>query len=368
MLTISNWPANLTPDNQTVSGNREIDYSVTLVQGNAGTAWVFLGWTTYANRPATGTAWVDATQWTSLTFYMPGEDLHLVAVWGNNEGIVGQLNSGPGGTTGGTGTGGGTTVLPPDTPPLAPDIGQFFTPYHNAFLVGFPDGTVRPRSNISRAEVTTILFRLLNDDFRSDVWSQQNQFSDVRADQWFNNAISTMSNAGIINGSNGQFRPNDPVTRAEFAAMIARFFTEYDPGDMSAFADIEGNWAEDYINLIAEFGWIQGAGNGSFNPNELMTRAEAAAIVTRMLNRVLDSTDDLLAGRTRWPDKTNMNAWYYLYLQEATHSTEFERMEGGNLRWTSILPHLNWSVLERPESRPGDIVTERELQRTNGAS
>jgi len=362
MLTISNWPGHLTPDGQTESDEHAVDTSITLVPGNAGTAWVFLGWTTYANRPATWSAWADATPWTP-TFYMPGEDLHLVAVWGNNAGTIGQPNQ-----TGNGGSGGTTVQLPDPNIPLAPDIGQFFTPYHNAFLVGFPDGSVRPRSNISRAEVTTILFRLLNDDFRDDVWSQQNLFTDVHTGQWFNNAISTMSHAGIINGSNGQFRPNDPVTRAEFAAMIARFFTEYEPGDMSAFADIEGNWAEDYINLIAQFGWIQGAGNGSFNPNELMTRAEAAAIVNRMLNRVLDSTDDLLAGRTRWPDKTNMNAWYYLYLQEATHSTEFERMGSGNLRWTSILPHLNWSVLERPESRPGDIVTERELQRTNGAS
>ncbi|MCL2392783.1 MAG: S-layer homology domain-containing protein, partial [Oscillospiraceae bacterium] len=266
---------------------------------------------------------------------------------------------GPGGPVGG---GGGITVLPDTQVPLDPAPERFFAPYHNAFLVGSPDGTVRPQANITRAEVATILFRLLNDEFRASVWSQSNNFTDVSSDAWFNNAISTMSNAGIITGNNGAFRPNDAVTRAEFAAMIARFFTEFEAEDVSYFVDIEGNWAEDYINLIAQFGWIQGAGDGTFNPNAQMTRAEAAAIVNRMLERVIDGQDGLLYGRTRFPDVTNANAWYYLYLQEATHSTLFERQENGRVVWTTILPHLDWTVLERPHSTPRAIEAARQVQ------
>ncbi|MCL2200724.1 MAG: S-layer homology domain-containing protein, partial [Oscillospiraceae bacterium] len=134
------------------------------------------------------------------------------------------------------------------------------------------------------------------------------------------------------------------------------------------FQDIEGNWAEDYINLIAQFGWVEGVGDGQFNPDANMSRAEAAAIVNRMLGRIIDSTDDLLPGRTRWPDKTNMNAWYYLYMQEATHSTTFERLPNGNIRWVEILPHLDWTVLERPDAFPAAITTARDLQREAAAS
>lgn len=256
-----------------------------------------------------------------------------------------------------------TVVLPI----VEPEIERFFTQYHNAFLVGNPNGTIRPHDNVSRAEVATILFRLLNDEFRSQAWSQQNEFIDVNSGQWFNNAVSTMANAGILNGAGGgEFRPNDAITRAEFSAMVARFFSEFETSSR-AFTDIEGNWAEDYINLIAEFGWVQGLGNGTFNPAGALTRAEVAAIIVRMLDRVISSTEGLLSGRTQWSDKTNLNAWYYLYMQEATHSTEFERLEDGTLRWTRILPHLDWTVLETVGSRPGGVVSARETQRGSAA-
>ena len=244
-------------------------------------------------------------------------------------------------------------------PIATPDVDQFFGQSHNAFLVGSPDGTIRPQANITRAEVATVLFRLLNDDFRAEVWSQTNNFTDVSSNAWFNNAISTMANAGIVVDNGGAFRPNDAVTRAEFAAMVARFFSEFEPAEISMFTDIEGNWAQDYINLIAQFGWVQGAGDGTFNPNALMTRAETSAIVNRMLDRVLTGTDGLIAGRTQWPDKTNVNAWYYLYMQEATHSTVSERLEDGTIAWTQILPHLDWTVLERANSTPRALRTDR---------
>ncbi|MCL2392001.1 MAG: S-layer homology domain-containing protein, partial [Oscillospiraceae bacterium] len=260
--------------------------------------------------------------------------------------------------------GGDGPVRPPVTVITEPELplAEIFSPYHNAFLVGVPDGRMMPHANITRAEVATILFRLLSDDFRASVWSQQNSFSDVNANAWFNNAVSTMTNAGILTENpGGTFRPNDAVTRAEFAAMVARFFSEFSATN-NAFSDIEGNWAENYINLVAQFGWVQGAGDGTFNPNALMTRAEAAAIVNRMLERILEGSDGLLDGRTRFPDVRNENAWYYLYIQEATHSTLFERNSNGRVSWTAILPHLDWTVLERPHSTPRAIAAARQIQ------
>ena len=358
-LHISNQPGILAPTGQTPSNNHAADSSITLVHGNAGTAWVFLGWTTLDNMPAIGTLWANAAPWTYTTFNMPGEGLHLVAIWGNNAGVVGHPNPGVSGGPGFVPTPPPTVVIPDDDIPLG-----VFSQYHNAYLIGRPDGIIAPRANITRAEVATIVFRLLDDDFRASVWSQQNPFMDVTIDNWFNNAVSTMANAGILRGRpDGSFRPNDAITRAEFAAILARFLNESTASGQGQFSDIDGNWAEDYINRLADLGWIRGSGNGHFNPNELLTRAEAAAMVNRMLNRVVTSTDDLLEGRTRWPDKTNANSWYYLYLQEASHSTEFVRTDGERLVWLEILPHLDWSVLERPGSSPGDIVTERALQR-----
>jgi len=267
-----------------------------------------------------------------------------------------------GGTTGGGGGGPATTIIEDPAVPLA----QLpFSPYHDAFLIGTPEGNVRPQANMTRAEATTIFFRLISDDFRSAMWSQSNSFSDVAINHWFNNAVSTMSNAEVVRGRpDGTFAPNNTITRAEFVAMVARFLGEEHREQTVTFYDIDGHWAYDYINRLAGLGWVQGTGNGSFNPNAPVTRAEAAAIINRMLNRVLESTDGLLEGRHRWPDAANMNAWYYLYIQEATHSTEFERFAGGaHLRWTEILPNLDWSVLERPNSRPDDITIERVLQR-----
>ncbi|MCL2200837.1 MAG: S-layer homology domain-containing protein, partial [Oscillospiraceae bacterium] len=241
-----------------------------------------------------------------------------------------------------------------------PSVSAIFTEYHNAFLIGDPGGLIRPDESITRAEVVTILFRLLNDEFRESVWSQQNDFTDVHISNWFNNAVSTMTNAGIVTGS-GQFRPNDAVTRAEFAVMIGRFFREFEPGSIT-FTDVEDTGAADYINLIAQMGWVQGSGDGTFSPGSNITRAEAAAVINRMLGRVHESADSLLSGRTHWPDTVSTDAWYYLYVQEATHSTHFERLENGTIVWTEILPHIDWTVLERQHSVPGIIVTARAIQ------
>jgi len=234
-----------------------------------------------------------------------------------------------------------------------------FSPYHNSFIIGRPNGNIYPGATMTRAEVTTVFFRLLSDASRIQMWNQQNPFSDVDSTDWFNNAVSTMANAGIVQGRpGGTFQPNQPITRAEVAAITARFFEEPDQVQ-GAFTDTSGHWAEGYVNRLAQFGWVQGSGDGTFRPDDLITRAEVAAIVNRMLNRVLDSEDSLLDGRIHWPDKTNLNAWYYLYLQEASHSTEFARLANGSLKWTALLSHIEWSLLERPDSRPDDIRVSR---------
>jgi len=234
-----------------------------------------------------------------------------------------------------------------------------FSPYHTAFLIGRPSGNIYPDANITRAEVAAVFLRLLNDDTRIEMWSRTNSFSDVNSHQWFNNEVSTMTNMGVLRGlPDGTFAPGRDITRAEVAAIVARFFEADDPGQ-STFTDISGHWAEDYINLVAYFGWVNGYADGTFRPNQSITRAQFTAIITRMLDRVPDSIDALMDGRTHWPDKTNQNAWYYLYMQEASHSTEFERLPNGNLVWTAILPHIDWSLLSRYDSNPDDVSVSR---------
>ena len=369
-LVITNWPDNLTPDYQKDGGPRTVGTPVSLtndptVRGTIAN-WTFLGWA-YTDgadfAAAQGMSWEEARDAGYIvpvaeTTIMPAGNLYVTAVWGNNAGVIGVPNPQPP-----TGPGWVGPFVPPAPPTVEIEDDEVplavFSQYHNAFMVGRPDGTIQPQAHVTRAEVATIVFRLLSDDFRAIVWTQQNQFGDVNINDWFNNAVSTMTNAEVLRGRpDGSFRPNDSITRAEFVAVLARFFEENGHENDFIFTDIEGHWAEGYINRLASFGWVQGGGDDRFNPNGLLTRAEAAAMVNRMLDRVLESTDDLLEGRTRWPDKTNMNAWYYLYLQEATHSTEFERT-GGRLFWVEILEHLDWTVLERPDSVSSDLVTTR---------
>jgi len=332
--------------------------TATIHNGVSGT-WTFSGWTTESY----GVTVYDGT------FTMPANDVIFTGYWtftpaggGNDNGVVTSNPPLP-------------PIWPTTTPPTPPAnvqptdeppedlpytiIHGIFSPYHNSFIIGRPDGSIAPSDNITRAEVATIFFRLFSDDFRIRMWSQQNPFFDVNSADWFNNAISTVANAGIVQGRpNGTFDPNHPITRAEVAAITARFFEETSQAQ-ATFTDINGHWAEGYINRLANFGWVQGSGDGTFRPNDLITRAEVAALINRMLNRVPESADSLLAGHTRWPDMTNTNAWYYLYLQEASHSTEFERLENGYLNWTAILPHIDWSLLIHPHSRPDDVTVSR---------
>ena len=228
----------------------------------------------------------------------------------------------------------------------------------HAFMVGFPDGTVRPQGLMTRAEIATLFFRLFTDEYRASVWSQTNSFPDVTLHDWFNNAVSTVANAGIIDGipmPNGNFEPNRLMTRAEFAAIASRFM-DVTATTANVFPDVEGHWAAEYINSLSRFGWITGYPDGTFRPDQNMTRAEVAALINRMLERRPRSTEDLLPGMQVWTDNQNINAWYYLDIQEATNSNAFVINEDGSKTWTRLITPRQWTALERPTSTPNSVV------------
>lgn len=232
----------------------------------------------------------------------------------------------------------------PTAPPAPP--AQLDSENHFAYIIGYPEGDVRPQNNISREEVSTIFFRLLTDSYRSEVWSETNNFSDVPSDLWSNNAISTMANAGILTGDpNGKFRPGDNITRAEFATIAARFDSEPYSGE-DKFDDISGHWAAEYINKAAVKGWISGDGDGTFRPDDNITRAEAFTLVNNVLNRhVLES--GLLDDMVKWSDN-RPDQWYYTAVQEATNSHYYDRPEDAYYEtWTEIREPRDWAQLEK---------------------
>ena len=217
---------------------------------------------------------------------------------------------------------------------------------HYAYIIGYDDGTVKPQNNITRAEVATIFFRLLTDEAREYFWSTDSGFSDVKSSDWYNNAVSTMVNAGIITGYNdGTFRPNDLITRAEFATIAARFLS--DPYSLQdRFYDTEGHWAEVYINRAAEVGWINGYNDGSFRPDKAITRAEAMTLVNAVLGRE-PHKDHLLPNMIIWPDNPK-TAWYYEEIQEATNSHDYDWASSGAYEiWTALLENRQWAKLEK---------------------
>ena len=201
---------------------------------------------------------------------------------------------------------------------------------------------VEPQSSITRAEVATIFFRLLKDDVRAENLTESNAFTDVAADMWYNTAISTMAKMGILEGDpDGSFRPDDNITRAEFAAIAARFSDgSYEGADI--FDDIADHWARNEINLAASVGWIAGYENGSFAPQRTITRAEAMTLINRVLQRLPETEDDLLDDMTTWPD-VQPEAWYYLAVQEATNSHDFDRKDDGvHETWTELTEAPDW--------------------------
>ena len=217
---------------------------------------------------------------------------------------------------------------------------------HYSYLIGYSDGTVRPNGKITRAEVATIFFRLLDDDTRAKYWSSKNDFSDVSADKWYNNAVSTLCNMGVIGGyADGTFRPDAPISRAEFAKIAVSFTQNNGSAVYNYFTDVKTtDWFAPYVTAAKDAGLIEGYSDGSFKPESKITRAEACAIVNRTLGRKPSKAHMKISDRIDWPD-VQMTDWFYEAIMEATNSHTYQmgkRVE----TWNDKLPQRDWAALE----------------------
>ena len=271
---------------------------------------------------------------------------------------------------GGGGSGGGGTVTIPDDVPTGLDLKN-----HYGYIIGYPvdyytgkpttDQTkkpVRPEGKITRAEVATIYFRMLTDENRAANWNQVSGFSDVKSSAWYNNAISTLTRAGILKGyEDGTFQPDGYITRAEFATIAIRFFSGVYEGE-DLFPDIKGHWAEDYINNAANKGLVKGYEDGTFGPDRYITRAEAVTLVNRTLNRH-PHNDGLHQDMLRWPDNMDTSKWYYADMQEATNSHEPDKNKttADKEYWGKMLPIRDWEALEKEWSNANSAPGEGEV-------
>ena len=271
--------------------------------------------------------------------------------------------------------GGGSSNNKPDKPD------DLNTEDHFAYIIGYPKDyrtgeptddeslwPVEPEGNITRAEVATIFFRMLTDDARNENWSQTNSFTDVASTEWYNNAISTLANMGIVSGDpDGSFRPDDSITRAEFTKIAVGFFDKTGDYVEGTYEDVSASdWYADFIDAAVDLGLIEGYPDGTIRPNASITRAEACTIVNRTLGRVPDKDHLLAEDEMRvWPDSSNTNAWYYAQIQEATNSHDYNWIteDGEEIEeWTDKLADRDWAQLEREwsdaNSAPGGEVVD----------
>ena len=219
---------------------------------------------------------------------------------------------------------------------------------HYAYVVGYPDGMVYPQKNITRAEVATIFFRLLTDETREANMTKSNGYNDMKDGAWYTCAVSTLSKMGIIKGyEDGSFKPDASISRAEFAAIAARFDPDGDKTP-ATFSDVSSHWAKDEISIAANHGWIKGYEDGSFKPDQKITRAETMTLVNRVLKRLPETKDDLHKDMKTWPDNQNESAWFYLAVQEATNS-HYQNMkkDGTHEKWESMRETRDWAALEK---------------------
>ena len=270
----------------------------------------------------------------------------------------------------GGGSSGGGPITIPDDVPTGLDLKN-----HYGYIIGYPvdyytgkpttDQTkkpVRPEGKITRAEVATIYFRMLTDENRAANWNQVSGFSDVKSSAWYNNAISTLTKAGILKGyEDGTFQPNGYITRAEFATIAIRFFSGVYEGE-DLFPDIKGHWAEDYINNAANKGLVKGYEDGTFGPDRYITRAEAVTLVNRTLNRH-PHNDGLHKDMLVWPDNMDTSKWYYADMQEATNSHEPDKNKSTADKeyWGKMLPIRDWEALEKEWSNANSAPGEGEV-------
>ncbi|MGI6026273.1 MAG: S-layer homology domain-containing protein [Candidatus Scatomorpha sp.] len=242
--------------------------------------------------------------------------------------------------------------IPPETPVTPSE--PVYTPNwlnttdHVSYIIGYSDGTVKPGAGITRAEVATIFFRLLTDGARERFWSETNAYTDVAAGSWYNIAVSTLSNMGILGGyEDGTFRPNASITRAEFAKIAVSFFDWADVYAVNSFVDVRDSaWYANYVAVAAELGLIEGYGGNVFRPDATITRAEACTIINRTLGRAPDA-DHLLpvSQMNTWPDNSDTGVWYYAQIQEATNSHDY-RWLGDVEQWTAKLADPDWDKLQ----------------------
>ena len=219
---------------------------------------------------------------------------------------------------------------------------------HYAYVVGYPDGMVYPQKNITRAEVATIFFRLLEDETREANMTKSNGYNDMKDGAWYTCAVSTLSKMGIIKGyEDGSFKPDASISRAEFAAIAARFDPDGDKTP-ATFSDVSSHWAKDEISIAANHGWIKGYEDGSFKPDQKITRAETMTLVNRVLKRLPETKDDLHKDMKTWPDNQNESAWFYLAVQEATNS-HYQKLkkDGTHETWESMRETRDWAALEK---------------------
>ena len=219
---------------------------------------------------------------------------------------------------------------------------------HYAYVVGYPDGMVYPQKNITRAEVATIFFRLLKDETREANMTKSNGYNDMKDGAWYTCAVSTLSKMGIIKGyEDGSFKPDASISRAEFAAIAARFDPDGDKTP-ATFSDVSSHWAKDEISIAANHGWIKGYEDGSFKPDQKITRAETMTLVNRVLKRLPETKDDLHKDMKTWPDNQNENAWFYLAVQEATNS-HYQKLkkDGTHEKWESMRETRDWAAMEK---------------------
>ena len=296
-------------------------YTVAPAQTTSQSRYTFSGWR------------IDGTGDIVTSIENLRQDVKLVGVWSYRSG----------GSSGGGGGRKPTVDIPDDVPTgLNGDD-------HFAYIVGYPDGNVKPGSSITRAEVATIFFRLLTEDVRTANSTQSNSLSDVSRGQWFNHAISTLSSMGIVKGNpDGTFDPDAPITRAEFAAIAARF-DDKNTNNTSNFSDIASHWAKDEIGVAANKGWINGYPDSTFRPDQYITRAEAMTLVNRVLNRLPEKSEDLLDDMIKWPDNADASVWYYLAVQEATNSHDYSDKSDADKyeKWTKIRDARDWTLLEK---------------------
>lgn len=237
--------------------------------------------------------------------------------------------------------------------PSTPSKPTLNTGDHYAYVMGYPDGTVRPNGSITRAEVSTILFRLLSDKTRDEYFTTESSFTDVKAGAWYNNSIATLEKAGVIvdTAKGGAFRPNEAITRAELAAMLAQF-SDAKPVKGVKFSDVSAeHWAYEAIAIAAKMGWIEGYPDGTFRPDATITRAEMMTLVNRALDRVPSDEDHLLSKRVMltFPD-CKSGDWFYIAVQEATNSHTYERAateKNGDEQWTALRANRDWTLLEK---------------------